>query len=166
MKPTTHFATQKYSKPREPRFERNLGDYSEDFNERLGTAAVQPYPHRMPRAVSSRPGGNAFLQKAGSYAFDTPAGKPSEGSLFPQNALAGYSDGEASRALYKEQYKVYARRELQSSLSTSQKRRSKRARLEESRKEAEELKAESMAYLMRQTRVYMIPNEVAMKQRY
>lgn len=86
--------------------------------------------------------------------------------MFPRNPIAGFSDGEAQRAMFREQYKTYARRELQSSLSTSQKRRSKRARLEEQRLEAEQLKAESMATLMRQTRHYAHPNEYAQKQRF
>jgi hypothetical protein len=46
----------------------------------------------------------------------------------PRNPIAGFSDGEAQRMIFSKQYAQYAKKELQSSLSSAEKK-SKLARL-------------------------------------
>lgn len=67
--------------------------------------------------------------------------------------------------MFNKQYYQYAKKELESSLSSAEKR-SKKARLEAMIREEKTAKAESMATLMRQTKHYAYPNEFALKQRY
>ena len=92
-------------------------------------------------------------------------------TLIAENPLIGYSEGERKKSIYQQEYKMYALGNEQGSIKDLKERsrsKSRRARMEQARKDYQSEKSESMADLMRSTKLAntLPPNPLASKQRY